>query len=419
MPPSTRTLSNTFSAYGSVTKTFHWLTVLLIFSVIPLGLVANNLAHHVRDPAITPSEAEIARAAFLFSMHKTLGVTIFFVALARISWALIQPKPGLLNADNKPEAFAAETVHWLLYGSLLLVPLTGWIHHSATTGFAPIWWPFGQSLPFVPKHEPLAETFASLHMIFERVLVVALFLHIAGALKHHVIDRDSTLRRMLPGPSDAPTPQEQKHSLLPLGAAIVAWGVALGIGTGFGMFAPGHSTATSQSATLEAVRSDWQVTEGSLGFKISQMGSEVDGQFADWTAAITFDEPDAPGPAGEVDVTIAITSLTLGSVTQQAMGADFFDAAQFPTASFVAQIEKTESGYIATGPLTLKGQSVPVTLPFDLELDGDTARMTGQTWLQRLDYGIGASLKDESSVGFAVDVSISLSAKRGASAGND
>lgn len=128
--------TNSFSSYGSVAKTFHWLTALLIFTALPLGWIADNLAHAVLHASTAPSEAEIARAARLFSLHKTVGVTVFFVALARIMWAFTQTKPGLLNADNKPEAFAAETVHWLLYGSLVLVPLTGWVHHAATEGFA-------------------------------------------------------------------------------------------------------------------------------------------------------------------------------------------------------------------------------------------------------------------------------------------
>ncbi|MEM9844950.1 MAG: cytochrome b/b6 domain-containing protein, partial [Pseudomonadota bacterium] len=147
--------ANTQTRYGAVTKTFHWLTALLILSAIPLGFVANDIAHAIKNPDIATSDADITRAALLFSLHKTIGVASFFVALGRIAWAMSQPKPGLLNGDKKLESYAAETVHWLLYGSLLLAPLSGWVHHAATTGFAPIWWPFGQSLPFIPKNEAL------------------------------------------------------------------------------------------------------------------------------------------------------------------------------------------------------------------------------------------------------------------------
>ncbi|MCR9111808.1 MAG: cytochrome b/b6 domain-containing protein, partial [Rhodobacteraceae bacterium] len=107
-------LANTKTSYGAVARGFHWLTALLILSAIPLGLIANDIAHAIKDPAIATTDADLSRAALLFSLHKTIGVTVFFVALARILWAIGQTKPGLLNGDNRLEAMAAETAHWLL-----------------------------------------------------------------------------------------------------------------------------------------------------------------------------------------------------------------------------------------------------------------------------------------------------------------
>lgn len=406
-------LSNTSRSYGSVAKTFHWLTALLILSAIPLGIIANDLAHAITSPDIATTDADVSRAALLFSMHKTLGVTIFFVALARILWTLAQPHPGLLNADNRPEALAAHTVHWLLYGSMLLVPLTGWIHHAATTGFAPIWWPFGQSLPFVPKSDHVAEFFGGLHWILQWVLIGALALHIAGALKHHVVDRDLTLRRMLPGNSDAPEPPAPRGSALPPMVALAIWAVAIAGGAATGVFHHHHDGGQAEAAQLAQVQSDWQVQDGSLAISVTQLGSKVDGQFADWTAAITFDEPDTPGPAGQVEVVISIGSLTLGSVTDQALGTDFFDASGFPTATFTAEIFKTDAGYEARGPLIIRGNTVDLVLPFALELTGDTATMSGSVPLNRLDFGIGQSMPDESSLAFGVEVNVALTATRG------
>ncbi|MBT3140743.1 cytochrome [Phaeobacter gallaeciensis] len=402
--------SNTHSTYGGVAKTFHWLTALLMFTVIPVGYFANELAHAITDPAITTTEADLTQAAFLFSLHKTLGVILFFVAIARVLWALTQPKPGLLNADNIPEAFAAETIHWLLYGSLILAPLSGWIHHAATTGFAPIWLPFGQSLPFVPKDPAFAEFMSGLHYVFVWTLIAALALHIAGALKHHIIDRDSTLRRMLPGAPDIPELSPQTHSGMPLVAALLLWGAAFGVGTFIGVF--DHSASHTQSAELEAVQSDWVVQDGTLALSVTQMGSPVTGSFADWTAAITFDEPETPGPAGSVDVTIAIGSISLGSVTSQAVGKDFFDAATYPTATFKADLFKTETGYEARGPLTIRDKSIDIILPFTLDQQENTAIMTAETHLNRLDYGVGSHMPDEGSLAFGVTVSVTLTATR-------
>ncbi|MEC8575106.1 MAG: cytochrome b/b6 domain-containing protein, partial [Pseudomonadota bacterium] len=174
-----------------------------MFAVFPLGYFANDLAHKITGPEFNGDQAVISRAVLLFSLHKTLGLALFATALLRILWALRQPKPAPLHPDRKAEVLAAEVVHWLLYGSLVLAPLSGWIHHAATTGYAPIWWPFGQDLLFVPKSQAVADVFGGLHWLFVWTLAAALGLHIAGALKHQVIDKDATLARMLPG--KAPT----------------------------------------------------------------------------------------------------------------------------------------------------------------------------------------------------------------------
>ncbi|WP_299603144.1 cytochrome b/b6 domain-containing protein [uncultured Tateyamaria sp.] len=405
-------LANTANRYGSLSKTFHWLTALLILTLFPLGLVANNMAYELQSMS-APADDLVARTAWLFSLHKTLGVTVFFVALLRILWALNQPKPGLLHPDRKLESLAAETVHWLLYGSLVVVPLSGWIHHAAASGFAPIWWPFGQTLPLVPKSEAVAAAMGGAHWVLTKVLGVALLLHIAGALKHHVIDKDATLRRMWFGRTDVPrTSPEHKHAA-PITAALALWALALSGGAALGVYAPhGDGIAVAE---LEEVQSDWQVQDGTLAITVTQLGSEVEGQFADWTAVISFDETVENGTAGAVEVTVAIGSLSLGSVTDQAMGPDFFNSADFPTATFTADIVTVVDGYEAKGTLTIKEQSMPITLPFGLSINGDTASMTGGLTLDRRSFGIGDNMADESSLAFAVTVDVNLTALRAAS----
>ena len=255
------TAANSTQAYGSIAKTFHWLTALLILTLIPLGIIANGLPYDTSE--------ELAQKAFLFSLHKTLGVTVFFVALARIIWAIRSPKPGPLHPDRKLEHWAAETVHWLLYGSLLLVPLSGWIHHAATTGFAPIWWPFGQNLPFVPKDDGVADLFAGLHIVFERVLALSIFLHVAGALKHHFFDKDATLRRMWFGASTPPQVAPHHAAATPVIAAIAAWGIALGVGGSLGLYSA-HGAEAPDAVALETVTSDWAVSEGEIAITTQQ-----------------------------------------------------------------------------------------------------------------------------------------------------
>ena len=392
--------ANTATRYGSVAKTLHWLTAILIGLLIPTGMIANRLPY---DTA-----GELAWKAQLFSLHKTLGVLLFTVALLRILWALSQPKPAPLHPGRRVETFLADSVHWLLYGTLVLVPLTGWISHAASEGFAPILLPIGQDLPLVPKSETLATLAAGLHITFERLLLAALLLHIAGALKHHVADRDVTLRRMWYGSTEGGKPAARAGKLAPLAGAIAAVALAIGIGAWAGLFETRESPANT--VALGAVESDWQVESGSLAIKVTQFGSDITGAFADWTAAITFDET-AEGAMGDVEVTVAIPSLSLGSSTEEAMKPDWFDAAAHPTARFVAGITRAETGYRAIGTLTLKGRTVPVTLPFTLTIRGDRATMAGTVTLDRRDFGIGDA--SETAIRHPVEVSVDLVASRG------
>ncbi len=395
-------LSNTIERYGSVTKTFHWLMALLILTLIPLGWFAEQLPYE--------TDAQLARKAWLFSLHKTLGVTAFFVALGRIFWAGSQPKPGLLNAENKAESFAAETVHWLLYAALVIVPLSGWISHAAAEGFAPIWWPFGQGLPLVPKSVGVEHFFSAIHWVATKVLIAAIVLHVAGALKHHFIDRDATLRRMWPGRTWIGTIPPQTHSIVPFLSAIAVWAAAVGLAA---VLSEAEHEEPVAAVALEEVVSDWTVQDGSIDLTVVQFGNDVTGSFQDWTSAITFDETIPMGEVGSVTTTISIPSLTLGSVTQQAMGADFFDAENHSTAVYEAVIRHATDGYEAAGDLTIKGKSMPIVMPFNLALDGDSAEMRADLTLDRRDFGIGDNVGDEASLAFAVKVAIKLTATRG------
>ena len=390
--------TNTISTYGWVERAFHWAIAVLIVTAIGLGLVAEDLPFG--------TDAELARKAFVFSFHKSVGVAVFFVALARIAWALSQPRPRPLHGGA--EGMLAALVHWLLYGSLVLVPLLGWTEHAATTGFAPIWWPFGQGLPFVPQDAALAETLAVLHVVFGKVLIGALLLHVVGTVKHVVVDRDATFARMWRGEEPEAVSVARAHGL-PLAGALAIWAVTLGVGL---WLVPQEAEAVAGRAEV-AGAANWAVEDGTLSITVAQMGSPVTGSFADWQAAIDFDEEvRADGTHGSVEVSVATGSLTLGSVSDQAKSADFLDAGAFPVATFTAEILPAEEGYVADGTLSLRGVEVPLSLPFTLSLEGERAAMTGQAVLDRRDFGMGETYPDESSVGFGVTVDVALNAMR-------
>lgn len=434
--PQVRTLRNTESRYGSITKIFHWLTALLILTAFPVGYIANEIAHYIQSPEFDGSQTILHWAAWLFSLHKTIGVFVFFTAVLRIFWAVTQRKPGLLHPERTLEAWAAETAHWLLYTLMLLVPLCGWIHHAATTGFAPIWWGFGQDLPFVPKSTTVASFFGTLHWYAMALLGATILAHIGGALKHHFVDYDSTLARMLPGRRALPVPPKQKHSALPFFTATAILIATLGGASYIHLKGSGHSHSNDhahQEATQNEVdvaevpqtshptpskpeagdaAGNWHVDEGTLAISVVQMGSNVSGNFSDWTATINFDETVETGKAGDVTVTIAISSLNLGGVTQQAMGADYFNAETFPTAIFDADIVVLNGDYAAQGILTIRDQSMPLTLPFDLNITENTAQISGSAIINRMDYHVGLGTKDTGTLGFEVPITINLTARR-------
>lgn len=390
---------NTAYHYGSVTKTFHWLTALLILTAFGLGMFGTRGID-------ASTEAGITQLALVFSLHKTVGIAAFFVAVARIVWALANPKPGLLNADHKLEAMLAEIVHWLLYFSLVIVPLSGWLHHAAATGFAPILWPLGQSLPLVPKSTAVSEFFAGWHFVFTKILAISIFLHVAGAIKHHVIDKDATLRRMLPGTPTLPDTIKTDHPRGPIIVAAALYALAIGAGSYLGMQ---HHEDTATSAALEDVQSDWMVESGTLNLTVTQFGSDVTGVFNDWTAEISYDEATQ---TGDLVVTIAIGSLELGQVTSNALGADYLNAEMFGTATYTATISATDTGHVATGTLSLHGIEAPLDLPFTLDIADGVASAEGSTIIDRRTHKIGDVQPTENNLGFNTTVSFALTARK-------
>ncbi|MEM9851799.1 MAG: YceI family protein, partial [Pseudomonadota bacterium] len=227
-----------------------------------------------------------------------------------------------------------------------------------------------------------------------------------GALKHHVIDRDATLRRMLFGTATV-TGLLAPHTRGPMVASFSLWIVVIAGGTALGW--PDDQAAPTQE--LAAVESDWQVTDGTLGIAVTQFGSQVAGEFSDWTAEIAYD-PDTG--TGDVTVRINVGSLTLGSVTDNAKSADYLAAETFPFATFTGTITRREGdAHTAQGTLTLRGQDAPVTLDFDLVVEGDGATMAGSATIDRRDHNVGDVQPTESNLGFSVGVTVTLTATRG------
>lgn len=173
--------------YSLVSLTFHWGIALLV--AVQVGLIT---VFERYDAAKDPL------AGAYIGLHKSVGMTILALTLGRIAWRLMNPAHPLPVAAPRWQNLLARTTHILFYVLLIALPLGGWASSSAA-GRAVEWfglftWP---ALP-VPLDRALARTFLDMHEAGVKVLYVLLALHVVGALKHHFIDRDNVLYRMLP-----------------------------------------------------------------------------------------------------------------------------------------------------------------------------------------------------------------------------
>jgi len=388
---------NTSSTYGSIAKGFHWISAALIVFLLALGVYMQRLPNG--------NPAEVAHTLWAFSLHKTLGLSLLFIAILRVIWAVKGPKPAPLHNDNKLELFAADLVHWLLYIAIILTPIAGWFRHAASVGFAHIWWPFGQDIFFIPKSEPLAEFFSTLHFVLVIMMTLSILAHIGGAMKHLVIDRDKTLQRMIPfvDTTDLKATGSHPHTPQKVAFGVVATIILLSGAISF-------STPALQT-TLSTASSGWVVDHenSNLGISIVQLGSVVEGRFSNWSADIQFD-PDNIETA-TVTVTVAMDSLSLGSVTSQAQSAEYLSIGEFTKAVFTSNSfsKRDDGGYLAKGTLQLRGVSAPLDINFTLDIENNVAHMQGSTEIVRLNHNIGVNeMPDDSTLGFDVGVEIDL-----------
>jgi len=133
----------------------------------------------------------------LYAWHKWIGITVFGLALLRVLWRITHPVPPPPAGMPAWQRQLAAAVHGLLYLLLILIPLSGWLMSSAK-GFQTVYlgiWPIPDLLG---KHEALGEILEEVHEALNNGLMWLLLAHVGAALKHHYLDRDDVLRRMLP-----------------------------------------------------------------------------------------------------------------------------------------------------------------------------------------------------------------------------
>ena len=171
--------------YSGVAIALHWIVALLAFGQIALGWWMLEL----------PKSPPGLRAGW-FNFHKSIGLTIGMLVLARLAWRLRHPAPPLPPSMPRWQARAARASHFLLYACLVVQPLAGYLGSSFTQ--YPIKY-FGATLPHWGWDSPaLKDLFSMIHLGAAIVFMVLIAMHVAAALKHLLVDRDGVFERMWP-----------------------------------------------------------------------------------------------------------------------------------------------------------------------------------------------------------------------------
>jgi cytochrome b561 len=174
---------NTTRTWGSLSKGFHWLIVLLIINQWWIAERAEELKGLAKLEAL--------------AWHKSFGMTVLMLAVLRLAWRLVNPTPELATETKPWERMLANISHFLLYALIFAMPLTGWMMSSAKN-YPVSWFKLFQFPDLVAPAEQTFRQMHDLHHLLFKVLVGVALLHVAGALKHHFIDRNDVLKRMLP-----------------------------------------------------------------------------------------------------------------------------------------------------------------------------------------------------------------------------
>ena len=186
---------NSILRYGSVAMSLHWLIALFIIANLSLGLYMADL------PKTDPWRF------WLFQTHKSIGLTVLVLSLARLVWRLVNPVPTLPMDMHPLLRLGAHLTHFAFYFLIIAVPVAGWSMVSSSSLGLPTFyfgmfsWPKINFLADLPAATKYANYyfFKDTHSFLAWSAIVLLALHVLAALYHQFVRRDDVLKRMLPG----------------------------------------------------------------------------------------------------------------------------------------------------------------------------------------------------------------------------
>ena len=170
------------ATYAPSQKVLHWAVAVLVFALVPMALAMANWP----DGAVKNA---------LYEWHKSVGLTVLALALARLLVRAARGAPPLVAGLPAWQHQAARASHLALYALIMLVPLLGWAGTSACCAPVMLYFTLPLTLP-VSGGMPVGEAILKVHQVAAFTLVALALLHAGPALHHHLVRRDGTLRRM-------------------------------------------------------------------------------------------------------------------------------------------------------------------------------------------------------------------------------
>jgi cytochrome b561 len=172
-------------AYSLTARALHWITAVLVLTLLPLGLViTNDWGGPLQDP--------------LYDLHRSIGTAIIALIIVRLGYRLTHPPLPLPNDIRPIQRFAAHATHWALYGLLIVQPFVGWTATSAYRAPIVVFGLF-ELPPIWPKDRAFSDRLFAVHGLIAIVIACLAAAHISAALYHHFVRKDRVLMRMITG----------------------------------------------------------------------------------------------------------------------------------------------------------------------------------------------------------------------------
>ena len=415
--------------YSYTAITLHWLIALLLAFQIALGwaLEGNN------GPEL------FAR----YQLHKSIGITILLLSLARLAVRLFRPRPPASDGPAWTRILAG-IVHWLFYLVMILGPVTGWLLVSTARVQVPTLLYGLVPWPHLPVGRALHEPAESIHGAMAWLAIGLFLLHIMGALRHQWLLGEPELQRMIPfargkavgaaigalalvggafvaGQTVYPArsrPVVEISSPMPVAAPVAPPAAPAAPAAPATEEDKALAEEAAKEAPVEAKEplADWTVASGGrLGFTARWNGEAINGSFDRWRAAIRFRRDDLAKSNIRVTIDLASADTGDGQRDDSLKGSDFFNVAAQPNAVFTARDIRHLDGdrYEARGTLDLRGVSRPATLRFTLRIEGDRASVNGTARIDRTAFGVGqGEWAATDAIAANVDIDFSFSATR-------